>query len=110
MKQNIGLRIKAIRQANKITQEILAEKCNLSTEAISNIERGIFCPWNNWTWYILEYSHEEKVCFGYVIGQDSEYGYFSIPELESINYRGLGIERDFNFQPCKLSELIKNKY
>lgn len=25
MKQNIGLRIKAIRQANKITQEILAE-------------------------------------------------------------------------------------
>lgn len=42
MKQNIGLRIKAIRQANKITQEILAEKCNLSTEAISNIERGIY--------------------------------------------------------------------
>ena len=44
MKQNIGLRIKAIRQANKITQEILAEKCNLSTEAISNIERGINYP------------------------------------------------------------------
>ena len=70
----------------------------------------LFCPWNNWTWYILEYSHEEKVCFGYVIGLDSEYGYFSISELESINYRGLGIERDFNFHPCKLSELIKNKY
>ena len=44
MKQSIGLRIKAIRQANKITQEGLAEKCNLSTEAISNIERGVNYP------------------------------------------------------------------
>ena len=70
----------------------------------------LFCPWNNWTWYVLEYSPEEKLCFGYVVGHDSEYGYFSIPELESINYRGLGIERDLNFQPCRLSELVKNKY
>ena len=44
MKRNIGLRIKATRQAHKITQEKLAEKCGITTEAISNIERGVNFP------------------------------------------------------------------
>ena len=44
MKRQIGLNIKSIRKKVKITQEILAERCNLSVEAISNIERGINYP------------------------------------------------------------------
>ncbi|OPZ76812.1 MAG: anaerobic benzoate catabolism transcriptional regulator [Alphaproteobacteria bacterium ADurb.Bin438] len=44
MKQSIGLRIKATRQIRKMTQEKLAEKCGISTESISNIERGVNFP------------------------------------------------------------------
>ena len=44
MKKKIGLRIKAIRQAAKMTQEVLAERCDVSVEAISNIERGVNYP------------------------------------------------------------------
>ncbi|MCL2473879.1 MAG: helix-turn-helix domain-containing protein [Alphaproteobacteria bacterium] len=43
-KKNMGLRIKAIRSARKMTQEQLAEKVGISTEAISNIERGVNFP------------------------------------------------------------------
>jgi len=44
MKRQIGLKIKAIRKIKKITQEVLAEKCGLSIESISNIERGVNYP------------------------------------------------------------------
>ncbi|MBR1599947.1 MAG: helix-turn-helix transcriptional regulator [Alphaproteobacteria bacterium] len=44
MKRKIGLKIKAIRQNAKITQEVLAEQCGISVEAVSNIERGVNYP------------------------------------------------------------------
>lgn len=37
----IGKRIKLIRKERKYTQEYLAEKLNVSTQHISNIERGL---------------------------------------------------------------------
>ena len=40
MKHSIGLRIKRLRSERKLTQEVLAERCGVSTRAISNIERG----------------------------------------------------------------------
>ncbi|MBR1399099.1 MAG: hypothetical protein IJ564_02860 [Alphaproteobacteria bacterium] len=42
MKHKIGLKIKAIRQKAKITQEVLAERCNILVEAtalISSIKK-----------------------------------------------------------------------
>ncbi len=43
-KQFIGLRIQSIRRKQKITQLKLAEACEISVEAISNIERGVNYP------------------------------------------------------------------
>ena len=37
----IGKRIKSVRQERKYTQEFLAEKLNVSTQHISDIERGL---------------------------------------------------------------------
>lgn len=37
----IGKRIKSVRQERKYTQEYLAEKLNVSTQHISDIERGL---------------------------------------------------------------------
>jgi hypothetical protein len=50
-----------------------------------------FTPWTNWTWYVTEYDGDNTF-FGWVEGQDNEFGYFSLSELESIKgpWRGRG--------------------
>lgn len=65
-----------------------------------------FNPCGSQTWYITEYSPEEKIAFGYVTGMGfDEFGYISIEELEGIKLPfGLTIERDCHFKPCRLSE------
>ena len=69
----------------------------------------LFCPWNCWTWYITEYSPEDKIAYGYVVGHEKELGYISIEELESIkHFSGLKIERDIYFEPEKLNVIIEN--
>jgi Protein of unknown function (DUF2958) len=69
------------------------------------IHAKFFTPWSNWTWYVIEYDGI-NLCFGYVKGLESEFGYFSLKELESINGPfGLKVERDIHFQPTKVSEI-----
>ncbi|MCX6076285.1 MAG: DUF2958 domain-containing protein [Campylobacterales bacterium] len=70
----------------------------------------LFTPDANWTWFVTEFSKEkdDNTCFGYVVGHESELGYFSLQELESIRGPlGLPIERDLHFQPTLLSEVKK---
>ncbi|EHP30588.1 hypothetical protein SMGD1_2065 [Sulfurimonas gotlandica GD1] len=44
------------------------------------------------------------MCFGYVIGHESELGYFNLDELESVrSVLGLPVERDLHFTPTLLS-------
>ena len=69
----------------------------------------LFLPGTEWTWYITEISRQDyNLCFGYVIGLESEQGYFSLDELRSIRGSlGLRVERDESFQSTPLSK-IKN--
>jgi hypothetical protein len=68
----------------------------------------LFTPDSNWTWYVTEYSKEENLCFGLVIGHESELGYFSMDELQAVRGPlGLKIERDLHFTPERLSVLKK---
>lgn len=69
----------------------------------------LFTPDSNWTWYITEISQQDhNICFGYVIGLESELGYFSLDEIESLRGSlGLYVERDISFKPTPLSQ-IKN--
>jgi hypothetical protein len=70
-----------------------------------------FTPDGSWSWYVLEYGGDEKLCFGYVDGFERELGYFSIEELESVRGGlGLSIERDMCFLPMRLSEIKKLHY
>lgn len=65
-----------------------------------------FIEATGWEWYVMEYSPLQKLCFGYVIGDESELGYFSLDELESIEYKyGVSVEFDSNFIPITLQEL-----
>ncbi len=68
----------------------------------------LFTPDSSWSWYITEYSIDDKQCFGLVDGHEQELGYFSLIELEELRGpMGLSVERDLHFQPTKLSEIRK---
>jgi len=67
----------------------------------------LFTPDSNWTWYIIEFSKSDRdTCYGYVQGLESELGYFTLSELESVHGAlGLGVERDLHFKPTLLSTI-----
>ena len=79
------------------------------TEDVAEYEKvaivKFFCPWNQWTWYGIEYDGKD-IFFGYVVGLDNEYGYFSLSELKSVRaFGGLKIERDKFFEPTKMMDI-----
>lgn len=64
-----------------------------------------FTPWTRWTWYVSEYSPEQRLFFGIVVGHEREFGYFAQDELEAIRGPGgLAIERDLYWKPKPLAE------
>jgi hypothetical protein len=71
------------------------------------ITAKFFTPWAGWTWYMTELDKDEDYAFGYVVGLDSELGYFSIRELEALRGPGgITVERDLHFGKHMLSEVI----
>ena len=72
----------------------------------------LFTPNSNWTWFIIEFSKADaKTCYGYVQGLESELGYFTLEELESIHGAlGLAIERDLSFTPTSFATIKKNEH
>jgi hypothetical protein len=65
----------------------------------------LFTPWTSWTWYASEYDSEKRLFFGVVVGQEREFGYFSLDEMEAIRGPGgLTIERDLCWKPRPLKE------
>jgi hypothetical protein len=78
-------------------------------EAIVHVK--FFCPWNRWMWYATEYGPEERTFFGLVKGFETELGYFSLDELQSVKGPGgLKIERDIHWTPKTLAEVKANPY
>ncbi len=69
----------------------------------------LFTPDSIFTWYIIEISKEDKhTCYGLVKGFESELGYFSLKELETIKGNlGLRVERDISFSPTALGIIKK---
>jgi hypothetical protein len=69
-----------------------------------------FTPDSNWTWYVTEGSPEgdsgDYLFFGYVVGFEKEWGYFTLKELESARGPfGLPIERDLYFDRKPISKV-----
>lgn len=82
-----------------------------STEKVPLMDKVVvckfFCPWNQWTWYIIEGSQEgdDWIFFAFVIGFESEFGNVALSELEGVKMFGLGIERDYNWKPTRILEV-----
>ena len=77
-----------------------------------------FTPDAGWTWYVMAGERQEEgedgqksphpdfIFFGYVVGLENEWGYFSLRELEALSGPlGLKIERDLYFAPGPWSEV-----
>lgn len=56
-----------------------------------------FHPLSSYTWYGVEFDGQD-LFYGRVDGHVSEWGYFSLSELQSIRVRGLPVERDLHFE------------
>src|SRR5436309_2275952 len=73
------------------------------------VHAKFFTPDSNWTWLVTEGEQDETDFrfFGFVIGQEREWGYFLLSELESARGPlGLPIERDLYFQPAPFSKVV----
>lgn len=62
----------------------------------------------SYTWYVTEIDEEHEICFGIIDGQEVEYGYFSISELQGVRVKGFEVERDLWFTARPVKE-IKNE-
>ena len=96
-----------------IPQTLLSNTPDLyETEGFSNplCHVKLFTPDSIWTWFIIEFSKADaNTCYGYVQGMDSELGYFTLEELESIHGSlGLAIERDISFTPTSFAQIKKD--
>ena len=63
-----------------------------------------FNPGGSGTWYITEYSPEERLFYGLCCIHEAEMGYVAQDELEQFRGRfGLGIERDKWLDPGEMT-------
>jgi len=69
-----------------------------------------FFPAAQWTWFVTEGEPQggDFMFFGYVIGFEKEWGYFTLKELEDVNVKGIVIERDCYFEPGRLSTSLSD--
>jgi len=73
------------------------------------VHAKFFTPDSNWTWFVTEGEADEEDFrfFGFVCGQEEEWGYFMLSELEfARGPLGLAIERDLHFKTEPFSEVI----
>ncbi|MGH9946434.1 MAG: DUF2958 domain-containing protein [Pyrinomonadaceae bacterium] len=67
-----------------------------------------FFPASGWAWFVTEGEAQvnELLFFGYVIGFEREWGYFTLRELEEVEVCGMKIERDLDFEPAPFSKSV----
>lgn len=87
--------------ATKIPKLYETERVPLH-EKVAHIK--LFHPASSWTWYVMEYDGQDA-CLGLVVGQETEFGYFSLQELSELQVFGSPIERDLYFRPTQVQDL-----
>ena len=66
----------------------------------------VMCPLIDWVWWICEYDPVHAVFYGRVDGFESEWGSFSLAELEGVRVRVRGVvEVDVSWKPGPLPKV-----
>lgn len=68
-------------------------------EAIAHVK--FFSVESNFIWYGCEFNRKTQEFWGFISGHELEWGYFSIPELQSYG----NVVREWNFVPCSIAEI-----
>jgi hypothetical protein len=95
-----------------LTDELRARLPHLyaqEAEAEPIVYAKFFLPGTGWTWYVTEGEAQEDdfLFFGFVVGLDSEFGYFLLSQLEEVrNQFGLHVERDLTFTEGRLTDVV----
>jgi hypothetical protein len=95
-----------------LTQELRARLPPLYSQEAEEeplVYAKFFLPGTGWTWYVTEGGEQEGdfLFFGFVVGLDSEFGYFVLSELESVRSPlGLAIEHDLAFREGRLTDVV----
>ena len=73
------------------------------------VHAKFFMPGTGWTWYVTEGSEQvdDFLFFGFLVGLESEFGYFLLSELEAVRSPlGLAVELDLSFREGKLTDVV----
>jgi Protein of unknown function (DUF2958) len=95
-----------------LTQELRARLPPLYSQEAEEeplVYAKFFLPGTGWTWYVTEGQEQDGdfLFFGFVVGLDSEFGYFVLSELESVRSPlGLEVERDLTFTEGRLTDVV----
>lgn len=92
-----------------LTKEILKRLPPLySTDALGDAaiaQVKYFSLSNNWRWFATEFDGDDTF-FGLVAGFDIELGYFSLKELQSVQWLSIpAIERDWSWEPKSIFDI-----
>jgi hypothetical protein len=60
-----------------------------------------------WTWYATEVDWSTGDAFGFVDGDDGEWGYFNLRELEAVRAGWIIVERDCWWEPTPADEALR---
>lgn len=96
-----------------LTKEIRAKLPGIGTQdgkppSQVPVVAKFFTPDGNWTWYATEFDGQDEF-FGLVAGFETELGYFSLSELQSLRGRlGLPVERDRGFSATLRDVLVQH--
>ena len=94
LEANEGLPTTQLR-VNNVAFNQIANKAGIDVRTASRLRDG----------YATEFDGEDTF-FGLVVGQETELGYFSLSEMQSIRGPGgLGIERDLYWTPKTLAQI-----
>lgn len=69
----------------------------------------LFLPGTGWTWYVMEGEPQSNdyLLFGFVVGLESEFGYFLLSELEQLHSPlNVPVERDLTFTEGRLTDVV----
>src|SRR5215470_1698629 len=95
-----------------LTDELRAQLPPLCSQEAADepkVYAKFFLPGTDWAWYVTEGQEQEGdfLFFGFVVGLESEFGYFLLSELESVRSPlGLAVERDLHFREGKLTDVV----
>lgn len=95
-----------------LTDELRATLVRLYSqegEADPVVYAKFFLPGTGWTWYVTEGQEQagDFRFFGYVVGLESEFGYFLLSELqEARSPLGLSVERDLYFRQGRFTDVV----